>query len=110
MSGQDLDSQAAAKAARRGWIAIAIVALAYMLWCALIYTVIGDRDRTWLYGDKPAIPGESVLSVERVPGGVAPQQPLPADPLKESPILQRDPLPPPLSPAAEQEVAPDAGR
>jgi len=57
-----------------GWFAPLAVTAFTLLWCLVIYLLIGNRPVTWQYGVAPYVPGQSVLSSERKPEGAVPNQ------------------------------------
>ena len=57
-----------------GWFAPLAVTAFTLLWCLVIYLLIGDRPVSWRYGAAPYVPAESVLSSEGKPAGAVPNQ------------------------------------
>ncbi|MHB1458659.1 MAG: hypothetical protein ACYC0V_17260 [Armatimonadota bacterium] len=57
-----------------GWLAPVIVTLFTIIWCLMIYKLIGDRPVDWKYGVTPYIPGQSMISTQQAPKGIAPKQ------------------------------------
>lgn len=57
-----------------GWLAPVIVTLFTLIWVMLIYGLIGDRPVDWKYGVTPYIPGQSIISTQQAPKGIAPKQ------------------------------------
>lgn len=68
------DSPAARRKWVGGWTTALLVAAGTILWCLLIYRLIGDRPPGWQYGVVPSVPGQSVLSSQPPPRGNAPNQ------------------------------------
>jgi len=64
----------------RGWAIIAVMLLGYILWITLIYLLVGERDRGWLYATKPSVPGASAYSTETPANATVQRQiaPIPA--------------------------------
>jgi hypothetical protein len=69
-----VDSPAARRKWVGGWTTALLVAGGTILWCLLIYHLIGDRPPGWQYGVVPYIPGQSVLSSQPPPRGTVPKQ------------------------------------
>lgn len=58
-----------------GWTAPVLVTGFIIVWCLLIYMLIGDRPREWQYGVLPYIPSASYLTTSRPsPGLLTPKQ------------------------------------
>ena len=57
-----------------GWIAPIIVAIFTIIWCLLIYKLIGDRPADWKYGVTPYIPGQSIISTQQPVKGITARQ------------------------------------
>ena len=57
-----------------GWLAPIIVTLFTIIWCLMIYKLIGDRPVDWKYGVTAYIPGQSMISTQQAPKGIAPKQ------------------------------------
>lgn len=57
-----------------GWWAPIVVAAFTILWCLLIYRLIGDRPVDWKYGVTPYVPGQSIISTQPLSREPAPRQ------------------------------------
>ncbi len=57
-----------------GWLAPSLAFGFTLVWCLMIYFLIGERIRDWQYGVVPYIPGQSILSTEPLTTGPVPDQ------------------------------------
>lgn len=57
-----------------GWLAPIFVAGFTVLWCLLIFGLIGERPTKWQYGVVPYLPSESIISSRPAPSGTPPKQ------------------------------------
>ena len=57
-----------------GWISPVIAVAFTIVWCLLIYSLIGDRPTDWNYGAEPDVPGKSFQSTEILKTGPVPNQ------------------------------------
>lgn len=89
---------AAGTGARKTWLFIASLLLVYLVWVLVTWTLIGERERHWLHGVRPAIPANSPVSSDRVPPPTgAPQSglaPAPTPTADTTPALLQQERPP----------------